>query len=191
MTPFDDSSPIADALRRLSPQPAAFSRDALLFAAGKAAAAPRTPAWFWPSATALFAGVTVVLACFLAFPADAGTRYVNVPQTVYVDRIVEIRVPVPDSSAVPVAADIAPEESGIDAEESRRQWKIRNEVLRHGVEMLPRSNDNTIFPKAPVPPVRPSDRGIFAHPSTPFGIPGLNIPKPKPRPSPFDDVEDD
>ena len=81
----DDLNPIADALARLAPQPPTLSRDALLFAAGQAAAAPRTPAWVWPSAAAFFACLSLVLTAFLLSPGTGSgevryvTQYVMLP----------------------------------------------------------------------------------------------------------------
>ena len=180
MTPFEDNDPIAEALRKLAPQPPGFSRDALLFAAGKAAGESRIPPWFWPASTTFFACATVILGCFLAFPTERGVQYVNVPQTVYVERIVEVKVPVPESSAAPINADNG-DESNIDPEEARKQWKVRHEVLRWGVEMLPRS-DSPSNTNSPRTPSAPADRGVLAAPPTPFGFPGFTWPKPKPAP---------
>ena len=81
-----DLSPFADALKQLAPQPAHLSRDALLFAAGKAAGGSRIPPWLWPTATGSFAALSLVLAGFLVSPSPAGMQYVERPQVVYVER---------------------------------------------------------------------------------------------------------
>lgn len=178
--PDEEINPLAAALRRLAPQPAAFSRDALLFNAGKAAAVPRVPAWAWPTATGLFAGVSLVLGAFLLSPAEPGVQYVTVPQTVYVDRVVEVRVPAPASASA--TAEMAQEETGPDSAEARRMWQVRREVLRWGVEMLPKSKASA----GPVSPPRDVQRGSFAPPGS-FAIPGLPAPKKKYTPSAFEE----
>ncbi len=180
--PPDDPTPMADALRRLAPQPATFSRDALLFAAGKAAAQPLVPAWVWPSATGLFASATVILGGFLFSPSRPEVQYVEIPKVVYVERFVEVKVPVPESPATPVNIDPFQEETSPDNSEARRMWQVRKEVLRWGVEMLPRSNaagGSDVTVKEP-------NRGMFSPPGS-FAIPGLPFRKNKPAPSPLDE----
>src|SRR5262245_12822464 len=93
LNPGSDLAPFADALKRLAPQPAHLSRDALLFEAGKAAASSRLPLWAWPAATAVFAGLSLVLAAFLVSPSDPIVRYE--------DRIVYIPQPAVGRSTMP------------------------------------------------------------------------------------------
>jgi len=176
-------TPLADALRRLAPQPAAFSRDALLFAAGKAAGAPRLPAWAWPSATGLFASVSLVLGAFLLSPADLTVQYVNVPQTVYVDRVTEVRVPPPSPPPSPppeLVVDVAVDDDGPNAAEARRMWQVRQDVLRWGVDMLPKS-------KAAGGASPSAGRGVPFAPPGSFAVPGFPAPKKKPVVSPFEE----
>jgi hypothetical protein len=133
----NDLTPFADALKRLDPQPANLSRDALLFEAGKAAASPRVSGWFWQSTTATFAGVSFVLAAFLMSP---GT-----PNNVYVERPVYVQVPAPGPAAVasvPDHIDALPKPRVHDSDESldtSRALQVRRDVFRWGIEMLPES----------------------------------------------------
>lgn len=129
-----DLGPFADALRRLAPQPAELSRDALLFAAGKAAAAPGRAPWLWPSATAFFAAASLVLAAFLASPGEpAGeTVVVYVPQPAPAPAAAE---PAPQPPE-PVAK---PKSRSAEETEAARMAQVRKDVLRWGVDMLPES----------------------------------------------------
>lgn len=175
MMPNDDNDPIAEALRKLSPQPPGFSRDALLFAAGKAAGEPRVPVWFWPTTTAVFASATVVLACFLMFPSEPTVRFVNVPQTVYVERTVEIPIPVPENYGSQGSQEVSTDDSSVSAEVTRKNWRMRMEALRWGEEMIPR-------PYTPASPGRqstPADPKVLTAPPTMLGLPGMRLNKPK------------
>src|SRR5262245_32528489 len=84
LNPNSDLAPFADALKRLAPQPTQLSRDALLFAAGKAVASGPFR-WAWPASSAMFAGLSFVLAAFLMSP--------DAPRTQYVDRVVYVEQP--------------------------------------------------------------------------------------------------
>lgn len=134
----DDLTPFADALARLAPQPPTLSRDALLFAAGRAAAAPRLPGWTWPTAAAFFAGLSLVLTAFLASPGTGGgevrvvTQYVPMPGPVRI--VEEPRPPVPE---VLPPAKSKPAESPPD--DTVRMLRVRRDVYRWGLDMLPRS----------------------------------------------------
>ncbi|MBO0698992.1 MAG: hypothetical protein J2P46_11405, partial [Zavarzinella sp.] len=68
LNPGPDLGPFAEALKRLDPQPPNLSRDALLFAAGQAAAQPRLAPWVWPSIAAGFAALSLVLGAFAISP---------------------------------------------------------------------------------------------------------------------------
>ena len=72
LNPVPDLGPFAEALKRLDPQPPNLSRDALLFAAGQAAARPRLAPWVWPSIAAGFAALSLVLGAFAVSPTGPG-----------------------------------------------------------------------------------------------------------------------
>ena len=130
----DDLTPFADALRLLTPQPPAMSRDALLFAAGKAAGRPRP--WLWPTAAGAFASLSAVLAGFVVSPAAPEVRYVELERIVYVER------PAPDRTETAEPSPPASSHSVAAEDESRerlRLLQVRRDVLRWGVEMLPES----------------------------------------------------
>jgi hypothetical protein len=133
----NDLTPFADALKRLDPQPANLSRDALLFEAGKAAAAPRVSGWFWQSATATFAGVSFVLAAFLMSP---GT-----PNTITVERPVYVQVPAPEAPSVATVPErLEPVSTpktlkSDDSTDTAKALQVRRDVFRWGIEMLPES----------------------------------------------------
>ena len=143
----EDLNPIADALARLAPQPPTLSRDALLFAAGQAAGAPRTPAWVWPSATAFFAAVSVILAAFLLTPGTGSSEVRYVTQYVPMAAAEPDRGEPQPRSAEPLSAKPTATEAAAD--DTARMLQVRRDVIRFGVDMLPRST-------APSPAV-PSD----------------------------------
>lgn len=73
-------TPLEAALMKLSPAPARLDRDALMFAAGRGAAAKR--AWAWPVACAFFALLSLALGVRLIArptPADPAPSSVDVP----------------------------------------------------------------------------------------------------------------
>jgi hypothetical protein len=133
----NDLTPFADALKRLDPQPANLSRDALLFEAGKAAAAPRVSGWFWKSTTATLAGVSFVLAAFLMSP---GT-----PNNVYVERPIYVQVPAPEPTSVATVPDrlqLVSTPKALKSDETSdtaKALQVRRDVFRWGIEMLPES----------------------------------------------------
>ena len=132
LNPSSDLAPFADALKRLAPQPAHLSRDALLFEAGKASAHSRIPAWVWPSATAFFAAISIVLAGFAATPSTPHIEYVNVN----VSQPMPDRPPSTDSIDLTEAPKAAKPRSAEDQERTR-MLQVRRDVLRFGVDMLP------------------------------------------------------
>jgi hypothetical protein len=132
-----DLAPFADALKKLAPQPAHLSRDALLFEAGKAAATPRLAGWAWPSTAAAFAGVSFVLGAFL-LSSD--------PPTIVqpVDRVVYVQQPAPPEDALPIPKTHKPESpiapnstASVERSEAARALQVRREVYRWGIDMLP------------------------------------------------------
>jgi|SRR5947209_3521959 len=140
LNPASELAPFADALRRLAPQPPHLSRDALLFEAGRAAAAPKLAPWVWPTATAGFAALSLVLAAFLLSPGSG-------QNVVYVDR--PVYVPAgpaqPSPPAEPLSNSGAMLTSGekpkpeVETSETARLLHQRNDVLRWGIDMLPES----------------------------------------------------
>jgi hypothetical protein len=147
LNPASDLAPFADALKRLAPQPAHLSRDALLFEAGKAAGAGRLAPWVWPSAAGLFAAVSLVLAAFLAAPAAPGepqvvVRYVREPAP-------EPPAADPGSASAAVVRNTKPPPS-TESSETARLLRQRRDVLRWGVDMLPESKSSGGGPSADV-----------------------------------------
>ncbi len=133
----EELTPLADSLRRLAPQAPTLSRDALLFAAGQAAGSPRAPWWAWPSATAFFAGLSVVFGAFAFSPTEI--RYVQQP--IYIPTPIEQRLqglpnPIEEPPSRPPAA-IAKSTPDPDADEVARMLRVRREVFRWGLDMLP------------------------------------------------------
>jgi hypothetical protein len=133
-----DLSPFADALKLLAPQPANLSRDALLFAAGKAAGGSHLPPWLWPTATGSFAALSLVLAGFLVSPAPASVQHVDRPQVVYVDRYSEPAVP-PDSTSASIERPQTKSRGDDAASDTARMLQVRRDVFRFGIDMLPES----------------------------------------------------
>jgi len=142
LNPASDLAPFADALKRLAPQPAHLSRDALLFEAGKASAAPRLAPWVWPSAAGTFAALSLVLAAFLIAPEAPGGP--PEPQIVYVPQNNDVG-PTLGSRANGITLPSAAEERKVVAKaspepsETARLLRQKRDVLRWGVDMLPES----------------------------------------------------
>jgi hypothetical protein len=136
LNPGSDLAPFADALKRLAPQPPELSRDALLFAAGKAAAQPRLGPWFWPSVAAGFAGLSAVLGAFAMSPG--GPQYVDRVQYVHVHPPAAAepsRGREPDVSPEPPRATVRAQPA--EESEAARMLRVRRDVLRWGIDMLP------------------------------------------------------
>ena len=141
LNPAPDLGPFADALKRLDPQPPHLSRDALLFAAGQAAAQPRLNGWLWPSVAAGFAALSLVLGAFLVSPDNREIQYGYVPPTgspAPAGRSAPDLEPagMPTSLEGPARPKKAPARSAED-EETARMLQVRRDVLRWGVDMLP------------------------------------------------------
>jgi hypothetical protein len=180
LNPASDLAPFADALRRLAPQPAHLSRDALLFEAGKAAAAPKMAGWVWPSVAGSFAALSAVLAAFLVTPdSRAG------PEIQY--QYVYVAQPVPAANRDPVPEPVAkpkPPRSE-DLTETARLLRQRRDVLRWGVDMLPESKPAARGPSADV-----AARELTHWLSLPPGTFALRAAQPK-KPAPKDAEPDD
>lgn len=146
LTPPPNLEAFAQQLKQLTPQHVQLSRDALLFAAGQAAAAPKTSPWLWPSLTGLFAAICLVLTGFLITPSPTPLiQYVDRERIVYVERS-EAEAP-----AVVVAPPLSTQEMiSHEDEESQQlaeQLRLRREVLRWGVDMLPKATPPRVRPK--------------------------------------------
>lgn len=139
LTPTD-LGPFADALKQLAPQPAHLSRDALLFAAGKATGGSKLPPWLWPMSTGSFAALSLVLAGFLVSPTQVGMQNVERTQVVYSDRPADADLPrAPDSISPPVERPKTKSRADDSSAETLRMMQVRRDVLRWGIDMLPES----------------------------------------------------
>jgi hypothetical protein len=178
LNPASDLAPFADALKRLAPQPAHLSRDALLFEAGKAAGAPRTAPWVWPGTAAGFAALSLVLAAFLFSPVGGST-------VVYVDRPVYLTTPAtpeppPESKpTVPAFVTDVRKRPDPEAAETARLLRQRRDVLRWGVDMLPESKPSTGGPSPDVT-AREVTHWLNLPPGT-FALPATQPKKPAPK----------
>lgn len=175
LNPASDLAPFADALRRLAPQPAHLSRDALLFEAGKASAVPRLGPWVWPSATGAFAALSLVLAAFLISPSAATPA----PQIVYVYPSDAPSPPAPAADPGSDSSSITRKQKATSAEasETARLLKQRRDVLRWGVDMLPESK-----PAAGGPSPDVTAREVTHWLNLPPGTFAVNPPSPRSRP---------
>jgi hypothetical protein len=180
LNPASDLAPFADALQRLAPQPPHLSRDALLFAAGKAAAQPRLAAWVWPTVAAGLAALSLVLGAFAISP-DPEPRYVERVQYVYVPAE---RAPGP---ARAMAADDSaeaprPQAKARSAEEieAARMLQVRRDVLRWGIDMLPESPSPRGAGPSQDVAARELTRWLNLPPGT-FALPALQPKKPDPK----------
>jgi hypothetical protein len=180
LNPTPDLGPFAEALRRLDPQPPNLSRDALLFAAGQAAARPRVAPWVWPSVAAGFAGLSLVLGAFAVSPGGPGhVQYVSVPQPAP-----PAAGPIypPEPIDVATTAPTSPKEKARSAEdeEAVRMLQVRRDVLRWGVDMLPESRS----PGGPGPSQDVAAREVthWLHlPPGTFALPSVQPKKPEPK----------
>lgn len=132
-----DLTPFADALKKLAPQPAHLSRDALLFEAGKAAGSPRLSGWTWPSTAAAFAGLSFVLGAFLLSSEPGGVQTVD--RVVYVfdpPATADKGMPPPVVERRETPKEAKPSPSN-ERSEVARAIQVRREVYRWGVDMLP------------------------------------------------------
>jgi hypothetical protein len=139
-----DLGPFADALKQLAPQPANLSRDALLFAAGKAAGGSHLPAWLWPTSTGSFAALSLVLAGFLVSPsAPAAVQYVERTQVVYMERHADADLPgTAHSISPPTERPKTKSRTDDSSVETLRMMQVRRDVLRWGIDMLPESKSS-------------------------------------------------
>jgi hypothetical protein len=136
LNPVPDLGPFAEALKRLDPQPPNLSRDALLFAAGQAAAQPRLGPWVWPSVAAGFAALSLVLGAFVISPTGPAPTVVYVPAPAAPApgpgwHELPANPPEPPS-AKPTAIALSAEDR-----EMARMLQVKRDVLRWGVDMLP------------------------------------------------------
>ena len=180
LNPASDLAPFADALRRLAPQPAHLSRDALLFEAGKAAAGPSLAPWVWPSIAGSFAALSFVLAAFLIAP-DAQPA----PEVVYVSP--PPSPPAPAADPIPFPEPVKkpkPPPVSEDRTETARLLRQKQDVLRWGLDMLPESKPAGKGPSADV-----AAREVTHWLQLPPGTFAVNPAQPK-KPAPKDEDED-
>jgi hypothetical protein len=133
--PTPDLAGLEAALKELTPASVPLDRDRLLFRAGQASVQGRR--WLWPSVAGLFALTTIGLAAALALRPAPGV----------VERTIVVRVPVPAPPAPPIQPGPRPAPSpgsGPERQETlsyeprpNGYLRLRNEVLRWGVEALP------------------------------------------------------
>jgi hypothetical protein len=189
LSPASDLAPFADALKRLAPQPAHLSRDALLFEAGKAAGAPRVPGWLWPTVAGFFGCTTLVLAAFLAAPGEAtipnGPPVAQFPPdrspTLDAGGMIDDPIEPPTPAAKPKKAK--PDD---DSSDQARMLQVKRDVLRWGVDMLPEPKPAA---SGPSPDVVASElrRWLNLPPGTFTTLPSAQPSKKKPA----DDEDDD
>ena len=177
LNPASDLAPFADALKRLAPQPPELSRDALLFAAGKAAAQPRAFPWLWQSTTGLFAALSLVLGAFLISPDAPRVVHDPAPSPTVV------YIPEPPRPPQPEADPGTPTKPKARASEefaeTARLLKQRRDVLRWGVDMLPGSKPSAASPSGDVA-ARETTHWLKLPPGT-FAINPLQPRKPAPK----------
>jgi hypothetical protein len=176
LNPASDLAPFADALKRLAPQPPELSRDALLFEAGKAAAAPRAFPWLWQTTTGVFAAVSFVLAAFLMSPEPP--RVVHAPAPPTVNYIPDPhRPPPPEADPGPPTRPKA--RASEEFTQTARLLKQRRDVLRWGVDMLPESKPAAAGPSADVA-ARETTHWLSLPPGT-FALPRAQPKKSDPK----------
>lgn len=179
MNPSPDLAALAESLRSLDPASTTISRDRLLFEAGRAAATPRL-GWLWQGGTVAFAGLSLVLAMFVAFP--------SAPAQVIVERerIIEVRAPAAPKSVEPPSANSQSRGEVVEHDskpasndqrfspESVRMFHVREDVLRFGPEMLPDPQpvEKTVSP----PEARDIERWLEVPPGT-FAAPQQKAPR--------------
>jgi len=181
LNPVPDLGPFAEALKALDPQPPELSRDALLFAAGQAAARPRLAPWVWPTVAAGFAALSLVLAAFAVSPGPPGAG----------DRVQVVYMPAPAAAAtirpeesirVPEMPAMKPAPKARSAEdlEAARMLQVRRDVLRWGVDMLPEPKSGGGPGPSPDVVARELNRWLNLPPGT-FMSPALQPRKPDPK----------
>jgi len=178
LNPASDLAPFADALKRLAPQPPELSRDALLFAAGKAAAQPRAFPWLWQTTTGVFAALSFVLGAFLMSP-DA-PLVVHAPAPPPTVSYIPDPPRAPQPAAEPGTPTTKPKARASEGfAETARLLKQRRDVLRWGVDMLPEPKPSTAGPSADVA-AREVNHWLDLPPGT-FASPAAQPKKPAPK----------
>jgi hypothetical protein len=164
-TPDPGLSALARALAAAAPHPGRLDRDALIFAAGRAAGARRARGWRYSTAAMALLSAGLAAALTLRTPAVVEVeRVVVVPAA---PPAVAERPPAPPEKTAPLPAVSPP------AAELAEGLRLRQRVLREGVAALP-----AIPPSWYAPPERPlSESDVpelgtlhrFAAPITPGG----------------------
>jgi hypothetical protein len=139
-------SALESKLTSLTPLPSGMDRDYVLYHAGRASA--RGAGWFWPSATGFLFVVTVALSFALLY------RPVQPIDPVIQERTVYLPAPTPPVSGMTNPSDSyysAPDASADGHErELGDSVRLREQIIRFGVESLPSSRANTVAEK-PLP----------------------------------------
>ncbi len=111
----DDLTAFSRALAEVAPHPGRLDRDALLFAAGRAAGRPGR---FWPMTAGVLAAACIALAV---------TLVVRPPTVVEVVRVVPVRVPTPADTPLPDAEQTPGSDEPALAEGLRRRRRLLDE----------------------------------------------------------------
>jgi hypothetical protein len=158
------SEPLTDlenALKALTPAPAALDRDRLMFRAGQTSQAHR--GLLWKCTAGMFASVSLVLVLILALRPAAQERIV------YRDRPVPSpeHSPAPKNHEPPPSSDAVPTVAPDTAVPALAYYRLQQQVNRFGVEALPPVSD----PGAPTnePPVTVPRMGKVS-PTTPMNF---------------------
>jgi hypothetical protein len=155
--PSDEMKPVADALRDLAPATPAISRDRVIFEAGRASM--RSPyAWLWKAGTLFFSGTTLALgyAFFFWIPESSFEPPPQVHAPSLYPPVVRsneeilppgsahfVQPPAGNPTPTPTIPAPIPVPEVSPSTETIEMWKVRNEVLKWGPEMLPPSHTST------------------------------------------------
>ena len=152
---------LENALKALTPAPAALDRDRLMFRAGQTSQAHR--GLLWKCTAGMFASVSLVLVLILALRPPAQERIV------YRDRPVPSpeHSPAPKNQEPPPSSDAVPTVAPDTAVPALAYYRLQQQVNRFGVEALPPVSD----PGAPTnePPVTVPRMGKVS-PTTPMNF---------------------
>jgi hypothetical protein len=151
-TPDRDLAGLEAALKGLGPAPARLARDRLLFRAGQLSARP-TGCWVWPAATAALALVATGLATALLLrpaPGPVAPVIIHAPPR-QLPRPTD-RPPVPaEHTPEPEPRPGPPEAVAMGSEPPPDGYlRLRDQVLRWGVEALPGPAPTAAAPPSPL-----------------------------------------
>ena len=188
LSPLCDADPLARALAKLRPAPAAVDPARVAVLAGPASRAADAAVWkrAFAAQCAVTGGLAAALTWFLIASTDPAETAVSLPPpppraVPSVPEVVPAPRPAPEPYPEPteLAAEPAP---ATNAEELADYFRVRREVLAAGLGLLPESSAR------PLPPVNPAELekslqlppGVLA---SPFAAP----PRPKAPPEPDPD----